>query len=121
MYGLLTLIACELAGALIGEALHLPIPGPVLGLFLLAGLLAWRARGQAEPVPQDLGRTADILIQTMGLLFVPAGVGVITEAGLLRAEWLPIAAAVIGSTIASLAVTGLVLHRALRPHSGSPA
>ncbi|MBV8123351.1 MAG: CidA/LrgA family protein, partial [Paucibacter sp.] len=118
MYGLLTLIACELAGALIGEALHLPIPGPVLGLFLLAALLAWRMRGQTEPIPQDLGRTADFLIQAMGLLFVPAGVGVITEASLLRTEWLPIAAAVVGSTIASLAVTGLVLHRALHARHG---
>jgi len=46
----------------------------------------------------------------MGLLFVPAGVGIIAEAGLLRQQWLPIVAALLGSTVLSIAVTGLVMH-----------
>lgn len=46
----------------------------------------------------------------MGLLFVPAGVGIIAEFGLVRKEWLPIAAALVGSTVLSIAATGLVMH-----------
>jgi putative effector of murein hydrolase LrgA (UPF0299 family) len=53
----------------------------------------------------------------MGLLFVPAGVGIIAEAGLLREQWLPIVAGLIGSTILSLAVTGLVMHWTTRPRT----
>ena len=117
--GLLALIGCELAGELIREALHAPVPGPVVGLFLLATLLALRGRGTAVPVPDGLDRASKALIGTMGLLFVPAGVGIITELRLLLQDWLPIVLAVLGSTVASLAVTGLVLHRGLRNRESS--
>ena len=49
----------------------------------------------------------------MGLYFVPAGVGVITQAHLLRREWLPILCAVAGSTLLSIAVTGLAMRLTL--------
>ena len=45
----------------------------------------------------------------MGLLFVPAGVGVITEGRVIGREWLPIAVAMMGSTLIGLAATGLVM------------
>lgn len=51
----------------------------------------------------------------MGLLFIPTGVGIVAEAGLVRQEWLPIAVGLIGSTVLSLVVTGLVMHRMARP------
>jgi len=34
----LYLIGCQLIGELIREMFHLPIPGPVIGMFLLAAL-----------------------------------------------------------------------------------
>lgn len=40
--GLLILLLCQLAGTLVADTLHLPIPGAVLGMLLLLGLLAWR-------------------------------------------------------------------------------
>ena len=61
--------------------------------------------------PSELDRTAGVLLQHMGLLFVPAGVGIIAEAGLLRQQWQPIAIAVVGSTVLSLVVTGPIMHR----------
>jgi len=51
------------------------------------------------------------LLSHMGLLFVPAGVGIITEASVFRREWFPILVAVIGSTLMGLAVTGWLMHR----------
>lgn len=113
---ILILIGCQLLGELIREALSLPIPGPVVGMFLLAAILVVRGRNADDASsPSSLDKTAGTLISHMGLLFVPAGVGIITEAHLLRQEWLPILAAVIGSTILGVAVTGFVMHRASRP------
>jgi len=112
----LVLIGCELVGEMLRSSLDLPVPGPVLGMFLLTGILAVRKdTPNAQAIPDALGRTADALISHMGLLFVPAGVGIVAEAGLLRQEWLPIAAGLVGSTVLSLAVTGLVMHWIARP------
>lgn len=111
------LLGCELAGELLRQAFHLPVPGAVVGMFLLAGTLVAVNRKrppEAMAVPPALRRAADALIGHMGLLFVPAGVGVIAEADLLRQQWLPILAAVLGSTMLGLAVTGLVMSRVTR-------
>lgn len=111
----LSLIACQLAGELIRQAFHLPIPGPVLGMFLLAALLASRkSAGSDAAVPRHLDRLAAALIGSMGLLFVPAGVGIIAQGELLRQAWLPLAAGVVGSTIIGIITTGAVMHWATR-------
>jgi holin-like protein len=111
----LLLIACELVGEVVREAFRLAIPGPVIGMFFLAAALTFRKdKLDAPAIPDVVGQTAETLISHMGLLFVPAGVGIIAEAGLLRAQWLPIVAGLIGSTILSLAVTGLVTHWTMR-------
>jgi holin-like protein len=109
----LTLIGCQLVGELVRAAFALPIPGPVIGMFLLAAVLVIRTRREhtdSSAFDKSLARTAEALISHLGLFFVPAGVGIIAEAGLLRQEWLPIAAALFGSTILGVAVTGLVMH-----------
>ena len=105
MLGYLTLIfTCQLAGELIVAALSLPVPGPVAGmLLLLAGLLM---RGS---VPDELGAVGDFLLGNFSLLFVPAGVGVMLHTGLLGREWLPLSAALVVSTLLTIAVTALVL------------
>lgn len=120
---LFTLLGCELLGELVRAALHLAIPGPVIGMFLLAAELALRGDGQAPadaPAESSLDRTAGALLEYMGLLFVPAGVGIIAEAGLLRQEWLPILGGLLGSTVLSLSVTGFVMHRLSRASKALP-
>jgi len=117
------LIACQLIGELLRAALHLPLPGPVIGMLLLTGLLVRRSVAPEAP----LGRVADGLIGNMGLLFVPAGVGIIAQFGLLQQDWLPILAGLVVSTVSGLVVTGLVMHRVsqarerLAPAPASPA
>jgi holin-like protein len=110
----LVLIGCQLVGEVVRGALHLPVPGSVIGMLLLAAALALRDRGNEPadtPASSPLDRTAGMLLQHMGVLFVPAGVGIIAEASLLRQQWLPIMIGVIGSTVLSLVITGLVMHR----------
>jgi holin-like protein len=105
----LILVGCELIGEVLRRALHLPLPGPVIGMFLLALALIFSGDEQAQ-----LNRTANALIANMGLLFVPAGVGVIAEFGVLRQNWLPILVGLLVSTVLGLIVTGFVMHRVCR-------
>jgi holin-like protein len=112
------LIGSQLIGEALRQVLHLPLPGPVLGMFVLAVALV--VRGGARHVPKEaapppLVETANALISNLGLLFVPAGVGVIAELGVLRQEWLPVMAGLLVSTALSLVVTGLVMHRLSTP------
>ncbi len=107
MLAYLTLIfSCQLAGELLSTALGLPVPGPVAGMaLLLAELLIYGT------IPDELGALADALLSNLSLLFVPAGVGVMLHAGLIGRDWLPIAVALVVSTLAAIAVTGWLMAR----------
>lgn len=118
---ILVLLSFELLGEGLQTGLHLPVPGPVIGMLLLAAALVLRDRRRvrgADEGRSPLDRTAATLLEYMGLLFVPAGVGIIAEAGLLRRDWLPILVGLAGSTVLSLGVTGLVMHRLIRSRDG---
>ena len=98
------ILTCQLIGELIVVGTAIPLPGPVVGMVLLfVGLLI---RGG---VPEELGRVAASLLQNLSLLFVPAGVGVMTHLALLQAEWLPISVSLVVSTLLTIAVTGLAM------------
>ena len=81
----------------------LPLPAPVTGLILLYAELAIRGK-----LPDDLGVLADRLLQFLGMLFVPAGVGVIAHLHVLKTEALPILAAIFGGTAITLFVTMVI-------------
>ena len=98
------LIACQFVGEVVARAAGWPVPGPVVGLVLLLGLLIAR-RGPTD----GLRGTSLGLLRHLSLLFVPAGVGVITQLDTLRQDWLPITAAILISTALGLGVTGLVM------------
>ena len=100
------LLIFQLAGEVLARLLGLPVPGPVLGMVILVIALVSR-----PALADTLQPLVDGLLSHLGLLFVPAGVGVSLHLGLLRAEWLPIVAALIGSTIAGIIVTALVYDR----------
>ena len=111
------LIGLQLVGEVLRQTLHLPLPGPLIGMALLTVVLVARGSTGAaaeHAVPRPLLKAADGLIAHMGLLFVPAGVGIIAELGVLRREWLAILAGLVVSTVLGLAVTGLVMHHVSR-------
>jgi len=110
------LISAQLLGELLKNLLHLTLPGPVIGMFILAAVLLLRRRA---PAGQDSALTdvSETLIGNMGLLFVPAGVGIVTESDVLREYWLPIVISLFGSTLLGLLVTALVMHHASLPMS----
>src|SRR6185369_5596889 len=76
------IFGCQLLGEFIVRAFALPLPGPVLGMFLLFVALVLRggaggkgAGGKdAGAVPKQIGAAADGLLGHLSLLFVPASV-----------------------------------------------
>ena len=82
------LLIFQSIGEVISYALHLPVPGPVIGMILLFGWLVFDDR--LLPVIQP---TTGELLKHLSLLFVPAGVGIMVHARRIEGEWLPIAVA----------------------------
>jgi holin-like protein len=117
MLNALTLLFfCQLAGEIAVQLVGIPFPGPVLGMALLfAGLLAFGRSGAA------LDAVADTILRNLSLLFVPAAVGVMQQAGLIAANWLAICAALALSTVATLVVTVYTFRAVARLVDRSPA
>jgi holin-like protein len=99
-----TLLIFQTLGEGLAYAFSLPIPGPVIGMVLLFLYLV--VKSDAAP---RLAPTTVEFLKHLSLLFIPAGVGIMVHAQRVAAEWLPIAAALIVSTVVSLVVTALVL------------
>ena len=60
-------------------------------------------------MPEGLGQAAGGLQRAMSLLFVPAGAGVMLHFHLLAEAALPLGLGLLVSTIATIAVTGLLM------------
>lgn len=104
------LVCCQFLGEVIARFLALPLPGPVVGLLLLLFFLVLRDRTP----DRDLASTSSWILRHFGLLFVPAGVGVITQLDTIGENWLPLLIAIPVSTLLGLVVTGWVMQRLSR-------
>lgn len=102
--GLCVLLIYQLLGEVAVRYFDLAIPGPVIGMLLLLVTLMTIKR-----VPTDTDATASALLNHLSLLFVPAGVGVMVHLELIGNQWLPILAALVVSTLASLALSALAM------------
>ena len=116
------LFAFQLLGEAMAKGLGLPMPGPVLGMiFMFIGLHSWQWRQESfgeishSSVPQIDGApieiTAAFILSHLSLLFVPAGVGIISHLQTLSVHGLGLVVALIVSTALSLGVTAIVFER----------
>lgn len=102
--GALWLLGCQLVGEVVVRSLGLPVPGPVLGMVLLFGVLSVRRPG---PESGTL-RVADGLLRHLQLLFVPVTVGIMVHAAAIQEQWVPITGGLVLSWAAGLVtVAGL--------------
>ena len=97
LYGFLVLVGLQLFGDLLSHTFSLPVPGAVIGMLLLLGILFIR-----KQVDEPIAVTAEGLIKYIGLLFVPAGAGVSVYLGLIAEQWLVILTASLASTFMTL-------------------
>lgn len=118
IHALLSLLGCQLAGEILSHLTGLPVPGPVLGLVLMLGFLLIR-----RSVPAPLETASQTLLSHLSLLFVPAGVGIISHLQRVREEWLPLSVALVASTAITIAVTALTfqgVQKLLTRNASSP-
>jgi len=102
--GLVQILLFQSIGELASKFLLPTLPGPVIGLVLLVLWLALRKEINAE-----LAMVADGFSQYLGLLFVPAAVGIVLFLPQLQANALAIISALVGSVILTISSSALVL------------
>ena len=104
------LLIFQSIGELVSYSLHLPVPGPVIGMILLlCYLLADRGR-----LLKTIQGTATELLRHLAIMFVPACVGVMSQLDRVGHEWLPIVVGTVVSTWAAIAIGALVTRAAMR-------
>lgn len=111
-------LAMQLAGEGVARLTGLGIPGPVIGLVLLAVIIALIA-----PLRTLVKPLADTLLGHLSLLFVPAAVGLIQHLDVFANDFWPLIVALSVSTLLTLAVTALVfvaVDRLTAPKSEAP-
>ncbi|MFM7000575.1 MAG: CidA/LrgA family protein [Limnohabitans sp.] len=102
--GLVQLFIFQALGELLSRFALPFIPGPVLGLVLLLAFLSVRSH-----VPAAMDMVGSAILQHLGLLFIPASVGVVLYLPLLQANAWAMSAALVISVVATVVVTALVL------------
>jgi len=106
--GLAILLLCQSAGEAVVRLAQLSLPGPVLGMLMLLAALSLPA------VRAPVQAMAEVLLAHLSLLFVPAGVGVMTHLALISQYGLRILFVIVLSTLVGMAVTALVFRALLK-------
>ena len=102
--GLIILLGFQGAGEIVSRLFSLPIPGPVIGLVLLLIFLIKRGK-----VDTPIESVASALVNNLGVLFVPAAVGVVLFLPQLKANFWAISSALTVSVTLTIAVSAAVL------------
>ena len=102
--GLIILLGFQGAGEIVSRLFSLPVPGPVIGLVLLLAFLIRRGKVDA---PIEI--VASALVKNLGVLFVPAAVGVVMFLPQLKANFWAISIALTVSVVATIAVSAAIL------------
>ena len=112
-FGIILAVTC--AGEIMKYFIPLPIPVSIYGLILMFVLLLLRVI-KVEHVKE----TGEFLIEIMPLMFVPAGVGLLSSWGVLKPVCVPIMVIVLISTIIVMAVSGKVTQGVIRMEKKHP-
>ena len=106
-FGIILGVTC--AGELLKYFLPLPIPGSIYGLLLMFILLFAKVI-KVEQV-KDVG---EFLIEIMPLMFIPAGVGLMTSWETLKPICFPVLVITVLTTVFVMVVTGRVTQFVIR-------
>lgn len=110
--GIVTLLLFTVIGNLISDGLRLPVPGSVIGLFLL--MIYLQLIGE---INDALDAVSQFCIRYLAVLFIPGCVGIFFLRDLLMEQWLPVLLAMLVATPITLGLTALLLQWLLRQMS----
>lgn len=106
LVGLSMLLMFQLAGEIVAYLLGGWVPGPVVGMAMVAVVLTIsRSTNFLERVHQQTVAASSMILANLGILFVPAGVGIVQHLDLIRDRGFVLLAIVLLSTVVTLAVT----------------
>ncbi|MBB4388564.1 holin-like protein [Rhizobium leguminosarum] len=104
--GIATLLTFQLVGEILAYKMGGLVPGPVLGMALIAIALLTMAMWQrVQSAQTQTIDTSKAILANLGILFVPAGVGIVKHIDILVAHGLALLALIVVSTVITLAVT----------------
>ncbi len=105
LYGLSIIFFALVGGEVLRQVFNLPIPSVVLGMLLLTLWCVLRRGAESR-----LALASNGLLRYLGLLFVPAGVGLIELGDRLEAQGVAMLVTIMLSTMLTLLVTAWVLN-----------
>lgn len=101
----------------LGEGLHLllplPVPASVYGLLLMLGALV-----SGVLKVEHVREASAFLIEIMPVMFIPAGVGLLTSWSALKPVWIPVVIITVITTAIVMAVTGRVTQSVIHRGNG---
>jgi len=107
--GFAILLFIQFVGTWIIGALHIPLPPALLGMVLLT--MALLTNVIKINWVED---TCTVLIEKMGMLFVPAGISILLYKDAILKEWFAIFATIFFSSVIVIVTTGLFVDILLR-------
>lgn len=96
-------------GEVLYEVLPFPVPASVYGLVLMLGAFACGVLKVSQ-----VKETASFLVEIMPVMFIPAGVGLLSSWGALKPIVVPVAVITAVTTVIVMAVTGRVTQAVIR-------
>ena len=110
LHAIFLIFVLQLAGEFLQKYFELTVPGPVIGLLLMLGLLLFLkpSRGSDSGFGQQVMSTANTLLQHLSLLFVPIGVGVVMHLQLLESQLAKVLGVIVIGTLLTLIFTALL-------------
>ena len=106
-FGIILLVS--FVGEVLEKWIPLPIPASIYGIILLFLCLKLRI------IPHEsVHETGKFLIEIMPMMFIPAGVGLLTAWGILKPVCVPIILITVITTVVVMIVTGRVTQAVIR-------
>lgn len=98
------ILTIYLLGTFISSYLNLPVPGNILGMLILLFLLCTKIikLDQIETI-------SNFLLDHLAFFFIPAGVGLMSSADIIKDSWIKLIILCIITTIIIIASTGLIV------------
>ncbi|TCO74760.1 CidA/LrgA family protein [Marinisporobacter balticus] len=110
LFGQFIIIVCIWQlGEWLSKVSSLPIPGSILGMFILFSLLFFKVIKLSW-----VEYCGNFLLKHLAFFFIPAGVGLIASLDLLKANWLSLSIIILLSTIIVMGVTGYVVQKFIK-------